>query len=139
MSDCSRRAFNLGLCAASAGLWGCGTSPQATLTPMGTQLTLSYGQFPSLRSTGGSAVVAVKDGFPVAVVRTGDTTAVALSATCTHAACILDVNAGASQLHCACHDANFDFSGKVLSGPTVIPLPVYGTTVTPDAVIVDLS
>lgn len=138
MGGCSRRAFNLGLCAASAGLWGCGTS-LPTLTPTGTQLTLGYGQFPALGAAGGSAVVAVKDGFPVAVVRTGDTTAVALSATCTHAACILGVAAGGGQLHCDCHDANFDLSGKVLSGPTAIPLPVYGATVTADAVVVDLA
>jgi Rieske Fe-S protein len=138
MGDCSRRSFNLGLCAVSAGVWGCGPS-LTTLTPMGTQLTLSFGQFPALRSAGGSAVVSVKDGFPVAVLRTGDTTAVALSATCTHAACILEVGGAKDQLHCPCHDANFDLSGKVLSGPTAIPLPVYGATVMADAVIVDLS
>jgi Rieske Fe-S protein len=138
MGDCSRRAFNLGLCAASAGLVACGSS-LPTLTPAGTQLTLSYAQFPALRSAGGSAVVSVKDGFPLAVVRTGDATAVALSATCTHAACILVYDSAHSQLHCDCHGANFDLAGKVLAGPTSIPLPVYAATPAADAIVVDLS
>jgi Rieske Fe-S protein len=138
MASCTRRAFNLGLCAGSAGLWACASS-LTTLTPMGTRLTLTYAQFPALRSAGGSAVVAVKDGFPVAVVRTGEATAVALSATCTHAACILDWDAGGNRLHCNCHDANFDLGGTVLSGPTQTPLPVYAAETTDEAIVVELS
>ena len=138
MGDCSRRTFNLGLCAASAGLLACGSS-LPTLTPMGTQLTLTYAQFPALRTTGGSAIVSIKDGFPLAVVRTSDVTAVALSATCTHAFCILDYDGARSQLHCPCHNANFDLAGKVLGGPTIIPLPVYAARPGADAILVDLS
>jgi Rieske Fe-S protein len=106
---------------------------------MGTQLTLTYAQFPALRNRGGSAVVSVKDGFPLAVVRTGDASAVALSATCTHAFCILGYDSAHQQLHCDCHDANFDLAGKVLSGPTIIPLPVYAARPGADAIVVDLS
>jgi Rieske Fe-S protein len=37
------------------------------------------------------------------------------------------------------HNANFDLSGAVLGGPTMIPLPVYAASVGPDAITVDLS
>jgi len=90
-----------------------------------------------LAAPGGSAVVDVQNGFPIAVVRTGDATAVALSATCTHAGCIVDASAGG--LHCPCHDADFDLTGAVLRGPTTIPLPVYAATPGSNGIVVDLS
>jgi len=138
MSGCSRRTFNLALCAAGVELAACGSSAP-TVTPSGNQLTLSYAQFPALASPGGSAVVNVQNGFPIAVVRTGDATAVALSATCTHAGCILQYEQTSDQLHCNCHDADFDLGGAVLRGPTSIPLPVYAATPGSDGVVVDLS
>jgi cytochrome b6-f complex iron-sulfur subunit len=134
---CSRRTFTLALCG-GATLAACGSS-LPTVTPAGNMVSLSYASFPALAAAGGSAVVMIKDGFPLAVVRTGDTTAVALSATCTHAGCTLEYAADRSQLHCNCHDANFDLAGAVLQGPTIIPLPVYAATPGADAVVVDLS
>jgi cytochrome b6-f complex iron-sulfur subunit len=72
-------------------------------------------------------------------VRTGDATAVALSATCTHAGCLLRYEASPSQLHCDCHGANFDLTGAVLRGPAIIPIPEYAATPGADAISVDLS
>jgi Rieske Fe-S protein len=138
MSDCSRRAFNLFVCGVGAGLVGCGAAT-TTVTPNGKQLTLSYAQFPALAKSGGGVIVDVAGGFPLAVVRTGDATAVALSATCTHAACILRYEASPAELHCDCHGANFDLGGAVLRGPTTIPLPLYAATPGADAITVDLS
>ncbi|HXU74317.1 MAG TPA: Rieske (2Fe-2S) protein [Polyangia bacterium] len=137
MSGCSRRTFNLVACGAAVELWACGTSLK-TLTPSGNVVTLSYAEFPQLASPGGSAVVAVSGQFPLAVVRTDDATAVALSATCTHAGCTLEYAPERTQLHCNCHDANFTLDGAVVSGPTVIPLPVYPATPGADAITVDL-
>jgi Rieske Fe-S protein len=136
MSGCSRRTFNLLVCGVTAELWACGTS-LPTVTASGNLVTLPFAQFPMLLMPGGGVVVAVAGGFPIAVVRTGDTTAVALSATCTHAGCTLTPEP--NRLHCDCHDANFDFTGAVLSGPTIIPLPVYTATPGNDAVVVDLT
>lgn len=137
MSGCTRRTFNLVLCGATLEL-ACGSS-RTTLTPTNNQITLSYAQFPALSAPGGAVVVDVQNAFPIAVVRTGDATATALSATCTHAACILDYDGGASLLHCNCHGADFDLTGAVLRGPTIIPLPVYRATPGADAVVVDLT
>ena len=138
MSGCSRRTFNLVLGGLAVELAACGASGP-TLPASNNQVTLSYAQFPALRSPGGGAVVMVQNQFPLAVVRTSDTAAVALSATCTHAGCIVDVSANGSQLHCPCHNANFDLGGAVLSGPTTIPLPTYAATPGPDGIVVDLS
>jgi cytochrome b6-f complex iron-sulfur subunit len=138
MSGCSRRVFNLALCGVTAELLACGTA-LPTLTPAGNMVTLTYAQFPSLAMAGGGVVVNVAGGFPIAVVRTGAASAVALSATCTHAGCTVDFDANANDLHCPCHNANFDLSGAVLSGPTVIPLPVYLATPGSDAIVVNLS
>ena len=138
MSGCSRRTFNLFVCGVGAELLACGAAT-TTLTPVGDLLTLTFAQFPALAKAGGSAVVDVAGGFPLAVVRHDDTSAVALSATCTHAGCILRYDASASDLHCDCHGANFALSGAVLHGPTSIPLPVYAATIGTDAITVDLS
>ena len=138
MSGCTRRTFTLVLGGVTVELVACGTAA-TTLPANGNLVTLTYAQFPALAAPGGSAVVDVQDRFPIAVVRTGDASAVALSATCTHQACILQYQASATQLHCNCHNADFDLTGAVLRGPTVIPLPVYAASPGPDGIVVDLS
>lgn len=138
MAGCSRREFNLLLCGAAVELAACGSS-LPTVAPAGNTVTLAYAQFPALASPGGAVVVGVKDSFPIVVVRTGDTSAVALSATCTHAGCTVGYDAPRDRIHCDCHDANFDSAGKVLGGPTSIPLPVYAATPGADAIVVNLS
>ena len=45
----------------------------------------------------------------------------ALSSSCTHACCLVTVRNG--QLHCPCHGATFDFTGKSTSFVTSQPLP----------------
>jgi nitrite reductase/ring-hydroxylating ferredoxin subunit len=134
---CTRRTFNLLLCGAAAELAACGTS-LPTLTPANDQISLSYAQFPALANPGGSAVVSVSGSFPLAVVRVDSATAAALSATCTHQGCILEFAPSRSQLHCPCHNADFDLSGAVVDGPTIIPLPIYSATVGSDAITIDL-
>jgi cytochrome b6-f complex iron-sulfur subunit len=133
----TRRTFNLVLCGAAVELAACGSSLR-TVTPAANQVSLSYAEFPALASAGGSAVVAVSGSFPLAVVRVDDTSAVALSATCTHQGCTLEYAAGREQLHCPCHGADFDLGGAVINGPTIIPLPVYAASAGPDAILVDL-
>jgi cytochrome b6-f complex iron-sulfur subunit len=72
-------------------------------------------------------------------VRTSATEATALSATCTHAGCLVLFESGSSVVRCPCHDARFALDGSVQGGPTVIPLPVYSATVDADGIAVDLS
>jgi cytochrome b6-f complex iron-sulfur subunit len=141
MASCSRREFAaLALAGAGRLLTGCNQiMPDGTVTPAMAQATLTFAQFPSLATAGGSAVVDVTGSFPIVVVRTSDTAATALSATCTHAACLVGYAPATNDLHCPCHDANFTLDGAVESGPTTIPLPVYRAQVLPDGIVVDLS
>jgi nitrite reductase/ring-hydroxylating ferredoxin subunit len=137
----TRRQFH-GLLAGGAGtilLGSGGCATMSTVTPANGQVSLSFAQFPQLGSAGGSAVVNVTGSFPIAVIRSGATSATALSATCTHASCILDVSSAASQLHCPCHNAAFSLEGAVLAGPTSIPLPVYSAVVNADAIVVTIG
>ena len=135
MKPCTRREFHL--LVAAAGLAACGPSTAATLTPANDLVTLDFAKFPALGNPGGSVVVDVQDRFPIVVVRTGDTSAVALSATCTHASCLMAWDGQA--VHCPCHNANFSLAGGVLSGPTTVPIPVYAATVQGSAIVVNLA
>jgi Rieske Fe-S protein len=99
-------------------------------------VTLSFSQFPELATVGGSVVVDVSGAFPIVVVRTGATTAAALSATCTHQGCIVHFVTTSGDVHCDCHNADFDLMGKVLRGPPPVALPTYQATVTSSAITV---
>jgi cytochrome b6-f complex iron-sulfur subunit len=140
MSMLKRRQFHA-LVAAGAGtcLIGCSSSASGTVTPTDGQVVLPLSQFPALGAAGGSAVIDVSGSFPLIVVRTSASAATALSATCTHAACLVEYSAGAEQIVCNCHHASFSLEGAVLGGPTSTPLPVYAATVGADAITVSLS
>ena len=103
------------------------------------RVTLPLATFGKLAAAGGSVVVDVVGQFPIVVVRTSATQATALSATCTHAACLVGYAPAANDLHCPCHNANFALDGSVTRGPTIIPLPVYKAEVGATAIVVDLT
>jgi cytochrome b6-f complex iron-sulfur subunit len=88
--------------------------------------------------TGGSVVVGVNGFFPIVVIRTSDTDAAALSATCTHAGCILHAQ-GANDVHCDCHNADFALDGTVLRGPPPVPLPTYAASVDAEGITVQIT
>jgi cytochrome b6-f complex iron-sulfur subunit len=141
MRALSRREFHA-LAAAGAALAllpGCPGPFDGSVTPVEGLAVLTFAQFPGLRAAGGSAIVDVRGSFPIVAIRTSDTEAVALSATCTHAGCILRFAPAHDDVHCDCHDANFALSGAVESGPTLVPLPVYAATVEADAISVAIG
>jgi cytochrome b6-f complex iron-sulfur subunit len=61
----------------------------------------------------------------------------AMSASCTHAGCLLAVTGaeGAEQLYCPCHGSLFDASGDVTRGPARAALPHYRVDVAADGSI----
>ena len=62
---------------------------------------------------------------PFFVLRTNETTVIALSAVCTHVRCILNYDRERRIIVCPCHDGRFDLKGNVLSGPPPRALPQY--------------
>ena len=140
MSQISRRTFLEAAAAAGCGamlLGGCTTGGpvEGTVTPTNGAAQLTFAMFPKLMTVG-SAVVADLGSGPVVVFRTGDTTAVALSAVCTHAGCTVEVQSGSPPLFCPCHGSEFAQSGAVVRGPARQPLPMYAATVGTDGITV---
>jgi glycine/D-amino acid oxidase-like deaminating enzyme/nitrite reductase/ring-hydroxylating ferredoxin subunit len=58
----------------------------------------------------------------IAAYRDEDGTLIKVSATCTHAGCIVEWNPLEKSWDCPCHGSRFDPHGKVLSGPALSPL-----------------
>jgi cytochrome b6-f complex iron-sulfur subunit len=81
-----------------------------------------------LATTGAQAMVSSSAGNFL-VTRTGDTTFAALTANCTHEACVVSNHAGQTFV-CPCHGSEFDSSGRVVLGPAVAPLRQYQTQFT---------
>jgi cytochrome b6-f complex iron-sulfur subunit len=91
---------------------------------------------------GGSILVTIDAGSPLAatgsvalvrsgagnvlVARTAQDAFSALSSTCTHAGCAITGYSGLTFV-CPCHGAQFDSSGRVLSGPAPTALRQYST------------
>ena len=65
--------------------------------------------------------VSAAAGAPAYLIRRGDSVRM-LSATCTHAGCLVTWQKQRSQLVCPCHGGTYDGQGAVLSGPPPRPL-----------------
>lgn len=73
----------------------------------------------------------------VIVVRTGDAAALALSAVCTHAGCLVGWAGGA--FDCPCHGSQFSTTGAVKVGPARTALTRYTATVSGATIAVALA
>lgn len=77
---------------------------------------------------------------PILVVHNSETnTLTALNPTCTHAACIVELDAANKVLACPCHGSKFALDGKVLEKPAPEPLPVFETKQEDNLVLVKVS
>ncbi|HEX9104147.1 MAG TPA: Rieske (2Fe-2S) protein, partial [Polyangia bacterium] len=113
-----------------------GAPVDGTVTPTGGMVVLTFAMYPKLATVGGGVVVDAGSG-PIAVLRTADTMATALSAVCTHQGCTLEVqSSGTAPLYCACHGSEFAESGVVIRGPARTSLRVYQATVDANGVTV---
>lgn len=145
----TRREFCGGLCLATAAggvlstVPGCGgggggsgssTSPTGTSAPSlvrltgtvaGNQVSVEIAAGSALASTGGQALVQAGSNT-LLVARTGASTFTALTAICTHEACVI-TNGDGGAFVCPCHGSRFDASGRVLTGPAVTSLRSFAT------------
>jgi cytochrome b6-f complex iron-sulfur subunit len=136
--DClSRRAFlarsTLAVAGVAALSAGCGDGQiggSGATGPLPSGLTLKVSTIPELATVGLLAYVP-PDGR-VAVKRTGPTTFLALSTTCTHEGTHLDIVNNATSFECPNHGSRFDSNGTVTRGPsaagTVTNLPMLATS-----------
>jgi cytochrome b6-f complex iron-sulfur subunit len=102
-------------------------SPLATMTGAITnsKLTLNIAAGSPLASQGGMALVTSPAGIFL-VTRTSATAFLAVTAQCTHQACVVSNGTGTSYV-CPCHGSEFDTSGRVIVGPASVPLQQYQT------------
>ena len=122
-----RRAFLVqsGVTALAAALAACGLSNTPTAPGNLSQpITVTLSQYPALANVNGVAYVDA-GGNPLAVVRTGASTFVALSRICPHAGST--VNTANFGFLCPGHGAEFDFSGHWFGGQRTSSLTSYPT------------
>ena len=81
---------------------------------------MSIGSTSPLAAQGGMALVTSGAGNFL-VARTSTTTFLAVTAQCTHEACVVSSSTGQSYV-CPCHGSEFDTSGRVIVGPASVPL-----------------
>lgn len=136
--DClSRRAFlarsTLAVAGVAALAAGCGDGQiggTAMTAPIITGLTLKVTTVPALATIG--ELVFHPTDSRVAVKRTGATTFLALSTTCTHEGTHLDIVADARSFECPNHGSRFDSNGTVTRQPSAAGsatnLPTYAAT-----------
>ena len=115
------------LAAASAALAACGAGggDGATAPITVPSQSLRLADYPALASVGGVALVTV-GGSPLAVVRTGDASFVALSRVCPHRGGI--VNQVSGGFTCPVHGARFGATGAWVGGERTSSLRSYATS-----------
>lgn len=126
-SGVDRREFLLraSLFAAAAALAACAGVGDSTTAPANVSTTIKVSDYPSLATVGGVALINVS-GSPLAVVRTGDASFVALSRICPHQGATVDRTSGGFQ--CPRHGATFTTTGTWTGGQPTSSLHGYATS-----------
>lgn len=110
-----------------------GTCPTGDLC-----LDVTKSPYTVLANTGGNVVVRSSTDM-IMVVRTGATSAAAVSAICTHQGCTVNYINSTMRLVCPCHGAEFTLTGSVIAGPTSVPLHMYTATVSGNLIEIKLA
>jgi cytochrome b6-f complex iron-sulfur subunit len=124
-----RRTFLVqsGILAAIAALNACGLSSGGDVTapnvPSNTSISIS--NYPSLANVGGVAIVTIGSA-PLAIVRTGASSFVALSRVCPHQGGIVQLQS--NEFICPQHGATFNLSGTWIGGQRTNSLHSYMTS-----------
>lgn len=132
---CKRLAASVTAAAGVAATSGCGGNgagaiPGTALPTVGGNVTsagvsVSIASSSPLAATNGMALVTSNAG-DFLVTRTGANTFVAITAECTHQACVVSASTGQSFV-CPCHGSEFDTTGRVIVGPASAPLRQFQT------------
>jgi Rieske Fe-S protein len=125
--EIGRRTFlaQSALLAAAALLAGCAAGSDPTAPELSGQATISVSDYPALSTVGGIAMVSIQSS-PLAIVRTGTSTFVALSRVCPHQGSI--VNQNGSGFLCPNHGAQFSSTGTWVGGQPTTNMRSYATS-----------
>lgn len=121
-------------------LAACGGGGEATtgpITPGPSSITVNLSDFAALGSVGGVVAVGTVLLSPVAVVRTGQSSYLALSRVCTHQGCV--INLAASGFACPCHGSRYDSQGNVTNGPASRALARLNAVLSADGTMLTVS
>jgi cytochrome b6-f complex iron-sulfur subunit len=127
--EIGRRTFlaQSAILAAAAALAACagGGGGDATAPNLTGQATFNVGDYPALANVGGITMVSIQ-GSPMAIVRTGTSSFVALSRICPHQGSI--VNQSGSGFLCPNHGAQFNSTGTWVGGQRTSSMRSYATS-----------
>jgi len=73
------------------------------------------------------------------LIRTASGDLRAFSAACTHLECTVQYRKDFGLIWCACHNGQYDLSGKVISGPPPAPLKEYAVHLRGEDVVISRS
>jgi Rieske Fe-S protein len=73
---------------------------------------------------------------PAIVIRTAEGELRAFAATCTHLACTVQYRPDTHRIWCACHNGQYDLSGRNVAGPPPRPLEAYDVNVKDDEIVI---
>ena len=99
--------------------------------PSGSTIDLNSSAFSGLQSVGGYAYSG-----NIIIIRTGESSYVALSKVCTHQGCTVDYSKSGNRIVCPCHLSTFDINGNVLGGPAPRSLKKYTVTVNGSTLVI---
>jgi Rieske Fe-S protein len=130
MCDLGRRTFisQSALAAAALVLGACGEGREFLAGPRPLNGTIKVGDFPALANVNG-AVALTLSGTPIAVVRTGAHSFVALSRVCPHEAALIVQSPPGWQ--CTGHGARFSLTGDWQGGQQTFDMAAYQTSYNP--------
>lgn len=122
-----RRTFLVqsGILAAIAALSACGAGGDATAPTLASNTSIDIGNYPALANVGGVAVLTVGSA-PLAIVRTGASSFLALSRVCPHQGGTVQLSG--SDFVCPVHGATFNLSGQWIGGQRTNSLHSYATS-----------
>ena len=122
-----RRTFlvQTGILAAIAALNACMGSGDSGTTAPSVSSTINVSNYPALANVGGVAVITLGNA-PLAIVRTGTSSFLALSRVCPHQGGIVELSG--SDFVCPVHGATFNLSGQWIGGQRTSSLHSYTTT-----------
>ncbi len=113
---------------------GCATLATARLQPVDGRLRLVVSDHMGLdRANGFLKVQPIGSKQVLYVLADGEGGYLAVSPTCKHRGCTVDV--AGERLECPCHGSQYARDGSVLRGPTQEALDRYVTTLSPDGVL----